>query len=308
MNSAPVTAVLPCRRDGAVQQRVGRSEVRVCFAEPVPEQRVRRQRRVREHGHLAGCQCRDLGKRALGHPDRDIGELERGEGQFRDPAQGSVETALFEDAERAFFGNEPAVDREVVTAGAAQPGDRPRVDDLDLVRGDHHHPERRHAAVVDEAVGDEPVRVLASARERPSPVGAEPALDGRRHAGRIERSGQHDVGTFGVDVVERRAGACRGSRARSCRASRSTQPSRRRGRALASRACDRPPLPRHRRGSSEPAIENIRRHEGRRPGRAEGGGLVRSRRPAWRSRAPNARTASSVAAAAPVGSASASGR
>ena len=70
-----------------------------------------------------------------------------------------------------------------------RPGHRPRVDDLDVGRREHHHPQRRHAAVVDHAVGDEPVGVLASAGERPAPGDPEPTVDRRRHPRRVERPG-----------------------------------------------------------------------------------------------------------------------
>ena len=101
-------------------------------------------------------------------------------------------------------GDEHAINREVVTARAAHPHRRPRVDDLDVGGGEHHHPQRRHPPIVDEAVGEEPLGVPAPAGERPSPAGPKSAVDGRRLARRIERPGTDHVRAGGVDGIERR--------------------------------------------------------------------------------------------------------
>ena len=124
--------------------------------------------------------------------------------QLGNPAQGAPAAIWIEDPERAVGRDEHVFEREVVAAGAAQAGHRPRVDDVDLACRQHHHPQRRHAAVVHHAVGDEPVGVLATAGERPPTARTEAAIDDRGDTRRVERSGDHDVGTIGVHDVKGR--------------------------------------------------------------------------------------------------------
>ena len=135
-------------------------------------------------------------------PTATLGDRESGILQLGNPAQGALEPARLEHGERVVLGHEHAVEDEVVTSRAAQPRHGPGVDDVDVARREHHHPQRRHAAVVDDAVGDEPVSVLAPAGERPTAACLEAVLDDGGRAGRVERPGTDHVGTVGVDHVE----------------------------------------------------------------------------------------------------------
>ena len=168
--------------------------------------------------------------------------------------QRDVEARLVPEHEAAFGRHEGVVDDEVVASGAAQARHRPGVLDLDVGGGQHHHAYRRLAAVVHDAVGDEPVAVLAAAGERPLSGDPEPTVDRRGHARRVDRAGEDDVGAVGVQGVERRAvAASRAAPAPSVRSSPSTRPSHRPGPARRSPASRRAGRARRRRGCGAPA-------------------------------------------------------
>jgi hypothetical protein len=106
----------------------------------------------------------------------------------------------------ALGGDGGAVDAEVVAAGAAEPGDVPRVLDDHLVAGEQRHAQLRDA--VDDsldAVAEQPVGMLATAGEGPPAGHAISTVDRLDRSGRVDRAGDHDVGPVGVQRVERRS-------------------------------------------------------------------------------------------------------
>ena len=94
----------------------------------------------------------------------------------------------------------------MMAAGAAQPRDRPGVLDLDLVGREQHRAQLGAAAVVLHAVAEQPVAVLAPAGERPPAAHPVAPVHGHGRPGRTEDAADDDVGTPGVEGVERRPG------------------------------------------------------------------------------------------------------
>ena len=207
MNGDPARALAQTTVGFGAQRHPGRPQLRLGLAEPVLEQRVRHQSAFGEGRGLVEGEREDVVQGPSGHADGHARDLEGGPGQLGDPQRWHVDRRLAaEDDEAALVGDERPVDHDVVAAGAAQPGHRPGVLDLDVARGEHHHADRRLPAVVDHAVADEPVGVLAAAGERPLPGHPVAALDRGGGAGRVGRGGHDHVGAGGVERVEAGSG------------------------------------------------------------------------------------------------------
>ena len=99
--------------------------------------------------------------------------------------------------------HERIVHVEVVTSGAAQARDPPRVLDDDLIGREDRDAQAGLAALAVEldAVSVDPVGVLTAAGEAPPPVHLVAAVDGRDRAGRVERPG-HDGARIGEQRVQ----------------------------------------------------------------------------------------------------------
>ena len=105
--------------------------------------------------------------------------------------------------EGSLRGHDHRVDVEVVAAGPAEAGHRPRVLDHDLVRGEDG--DAKAGDAVDDrldAVAVDPVGVLAAAGEAPPAGHAVAVVDGGDRAGRVEHAGRDDVGRIGEQLVE----------------------------------------------------------------------------------------------------------
>ncbi len=177
--------------------------------------------------------------------------------------------------ERSLRGHDRRVDVEVVAAGPAEAGHRPRVLDHDLVGGEDGGAKARDA--VDDrldAVAVDPVGVLAAAGEAPPAGRAVPAVGGGDRARRVEHAGRDDVGRDRRTARRRwRAAARRGRTTSPIRSSRSSPPTRRPGRAPRTRAWRRAGPRRRRRasraaprGTARAAISSSSRSRGtRRP-------------------------------------------
>jgi hypothetical protein len=107
--------------------------------------------------------------------------------------------------------------RDIVAAGAPEPADRPRVDDLALAGGQQHEADfraarrgcARPALFMDDRPQNHPSRELAAADQRPPPGQAEAAVDNMR----LTR-GTRTVGRDDVPIVM--DGVCRLSKELSC--------------------------------------------------------------------------------------------
>ena len=187
---------------------------------------------------------------------RDAGDPEGEDRRHRDPQQRLVQARRVR--ERQDTCARPGRTRCRRRSGGCRCRTSPSTDQVSSIliwSGENTHRAQLGAAAgVLHAVAEQPVAVLAAAGERPPAAHPVPPVDGHGRPGRTEDAADDDVGTLGVEGVERRPGKAAQidppARQIHRRPGRPTRPPGSAPRSRSSRSPDRSPPPPWLRGTS----------------------------------------------------------